>query len=140
MAAVGDHAGSGPVERILATAGPQVDVPVVMVELRLLGGAVGRPPAQPNAVCGRNAAYSLLVLGPNVPGVGDAVRAAGSAVIDAIDKYRAPGALVNFLGAATDAAQLQSAWPVGDRHWLLRIKSEYDPANLFTVGHGLVSG
>jgi hypothetical protein len=126
------------VEGILATAGPEVDVPLVMVELRLLGGAIGRAPARPNAVAGRNAAYSLLVLGPNVPGLADAVRACGSAVIEAVDKYRADGALVNFLGDATTPAQVRAAWDVEARQWLLRIKEDYDPANLFTMGHGLV--
>lgn len=135
-----DELSGDTVDRILAAAGPEVDIPLLAVELRLLGGAVGRPPAQPNAVAGRHAAYSLLVLGPNVPGVVDAVRAAGSAVIDAVDKYRAEGALVNFLGDATDAAQVRAAWGVDDRHWLLRIKADYDPNNLFTLGHSLVSG
>jgi hypothetical protein len=126
-----DELASDTVDRILATAGPQVDIPLVMVELRLLGGAVGRPPARPNAVAGRHGAYSLFVLGPNVPLIADAVRAAGSAVIDAVGKYRADGALVNFLGDATEPQQVRAAWD---------IKADYDPNNLFTIGHGLVSG
>ena len=110
-----------------------------MVELRLMGGAIGRQPAHPNAVAGRAGAYSLFVLGPQLPGITEAVVAAGEAVIESVDKYRADGALVNFLGDAVSARQVQDAWSPDYRDWLLRIKAEYDPTDMFTFGHALTA-
>lgn len=127
------------VDAILATAGPEIDVPLIMTEIRLLGGAIARPAAQPNAVAGRGGGYSLFVLGLNLPGLTEAVHAAGSAVIASVDKYRANCALVNFLGDAVTAPQVQAAWTVEDRQWLLRIKETYDPTNVFAFGHSLTT-
>jgi FAD/FMN-containing dehydrogenase len=127
------------IDSILAIAGPDVEVPLIMVELRLMGGAIARQPAQPNAVAGRNSAYSLFVLGPKVPGLTEAVRAVGTAVIDAVEPYRSEGALVNFLGDQMAPEQVRTAYTLENRQWLLRIKEEYDPTNMFTFGHALTA-
>ncbi|MCE3552938.1 FAD-binding protein [Pseudonocardia sp. RS11V-5] len=42
------------VDALLAVAGPQADVPLAMVEIRLLGGAIARRPEVPNAVASRS--------------------------------------------------------------------------------------
>src|SRR3954454_6867202 len=56
------------VDALFAAAGPDVDVPLVFAEVRHMGGALGRPAAVPNAVAGREGAFSLFVLGPAFPG------------------------------------------------------------------------
>ena len=55
------------VDTLLGVAGPDVEVPLAMVELRLMGGALGRPAEVPNAVAGREGAFSLSVVAPAPP-------------------------------------------------------------------------
>ncbi|MEV6926742.1 FAD-binding oxidoreductase [Dactylosporangium sp. NPDC051485] len=122
------------VERVLAAAGPQVDVPIVMIELRQLGGALARPPAVPNAVSGRGAGYSLFVIGVGVPELVPVVDAVTDRVL-AVDTV--PGGLINFSGHAGPEALLAN-WAPADRDRLLRIKRAYDPTNVFSGGQALV--
>ena len=64
------------VDAFLATAGPQLEIPLIMAEIRLMGGALARPATVPNAVPGRSAAYSVHRARPRRPGAG-AGRAGG---------------------------------------------------------------
>lgn len=125
------------VEPLLASAGPGADVPLILVELRHLGGALARPAAVPNAVAGRDAAFSVFVLGPAVPGLEEAVPAAAAAVTGALAPYDAGTRLVNFLGHTSDPADVAAAWSTDDATRLIALKHRYDPHALFTAGHAL---
>ncbi|GAA4258520.1 FAD-binding oxidoreductase [Dactylosporangium darangshiense] len=122
------------VEHVLEVAGPQVDVPLIMVEVRHLGGAFARPPAVPNAVSGRGAQYSLFVIGPGLPELTPVVDAVTDRVL-AVETM--PGGLINFSGHAGPEALLAN-WAPADRDRLLRIKHSYDPTNVFSGGQALV--
>lgn len=133
--------GSFPAEAadaLLATAGPGVDVPLVFAEIRHMGGALGRQPLVPNAVSGRNGAFSLFVLGPGVPGVVEAVEVAAARVIDALEPWHTSQKLFNFLGS-TDAgpAAVAAAYPPDAMARLFELKDRFDPHNLFRHGHAL---
>ena len=124
------------VEALVATAGPDVDVPLIMAEVRHMGGALGRPAVVPNAVAGRDAAFSLFVLGPMFPGLEQAVPAAAAAVIDALSPWHANGRLVNFLGTTDDGpAAVAAAYPTGVAFRLLELADRFDPYRLFRHGH-----
>jgi len=126
------------VDALLATAGLDVDVPLIFAEVRHMGGALGRQPLVPNAVAGRDGAFSLFVLGPGVPGVVEAVEAAAGRVIDALAPWHTTGRLLNFLGT-TDAgsAAVAAAYPTDVTSRLLELKDRFDPHNLFRHGHAL---
>jgi FAD/FMN-containing dehydrogenase len=126
------------VDALLATAGPGVDVPLIFAEIRHMGGALARQPLVPNAVSGRNGAFSLFVLGPGVPGVADVVEAAGGRVIEALAPWHISGRLFNFLGT-TDAgpAAVASVYPADAIARLLELKDRFDPYNLFRHGHAI---
>jgi FAD/FMN-containing dehydrogenase len=128
------------VEALLATAGPDVDVPLIFAEVRHMGGALGRPAAVPNAVAGRDGAFSLFVLAPWVPGIEGAAMAAGTAVIEALRPWHTSGRLFNFLGT-TDAgpAAAAAAYRSADAARLLELKDRFDPHGLFRHGHALQS-
>ena len=51
----------------LRTAGPDSGSPLVMAELRQLGGAARCEPAQPDAFCGRSARFNLMTGGVPLP-------------------------------------------------------------------------
>src|SRR4051812_32552685 len=125
-------------DALLATAGADVDVPLIFAEIRHMGGALGRQPLVPNAVAGRNGAFSLFVLGPGFPGVVDAVQAAAGRVIDALAPWHTTGRLFNFLGT-TDAgpAAVASAFPADATARLLELKDRFDPHNISRHGHAL---
>jgi FAD/FMN-containing dehydrogenase len=126
------------VDALLEVAGPGRGHALAMVELRLMGGAVGRPATPPNAVAGREGAYSLFTLGVLAPEVAAEVPAAGDRVHEALSPWGTGTALVNFLGGDTTPEQLLAAWRPEDRERLLRVKHAVDPHNLFRFGHALV--
>lgn len=125
------------VDALVATAGPDVQVPLVMVELRHLGGALARPAAVPNAVAGRDGAFAVFVLGPAAPGLEQAVPAAAAAVTTALAPYDAGSRLVNFLGDTPGPESVSAAWSPEAASRLVSLTRRYDPHGLFTSGHAL---
>ncbi|GGO21411.1 FAD-binding oxidoreductase [Microbispora bryophytorum] len=124
------------VEALLAVAGPAAQIPLAVVELRQLGGALARQPREPNAVGGREAAFTLLAIGAPVPELMDtAVPAAVRAVIEALAPWSTGGALINFQGGALAPEQISRAWPEETLRRLAKLREVYDPANLFRFGH-----
>ncbi|MCK0115667.1 FAD-binding oxidoreductase [Isoptericola sp. S6320L] len=103
--------------------------PVLMAEVRLLGGAVARPPAVPNAVGGRDAAYSLFVValgGPDRPA--EAER--GVRQVDAaLAPWSTGGSLLNFAGKREPAssARVRTAYGAQTYDRLLRLRRRSDP-------------
>lgn len=125
------------VDALLGTAGPGIECPLIFAELRHLGGALSRPAEHPNAVSGRDAAFSLYTLGLAGPGFDDIVPAAGRAVLNALAPFSAPGRLMNFLGSTTDPDEVASAWAPDVAARLGALKATYDPHHLFRIGHCL---
>lgn len=125
------------VDALLHVAGPGVDSPLVIVEIRQFGGALSRPAAVPNAVGGREAAFSVVVIGPYPPPLQKAVRAAGRNVLDAIQPWSTGSTQINFQGSATDPGSIRSAWApeVADR--LVAVKREWDPDGRFRFAYPL---
>ncbi|MGY1609802.1 MULTISPECIES: FAD-binding oxidoreductase [unclassified Geodermatophilus] len=129
------------VDALLAAAGPEVHVPLVMVEVRQLGGALGRPAPVPNAVTGRHAAWSVFVVAPMVPELAGVVPHVGRGVLAALAPWTATGALVNFLGDVEGPGEVLAAWDEQDGERLLAVKRSVDPGDVFSGGHALrVSG
>jgi len=119
-------------DALLAVAGPDVETPLAAVELRLLGGAVSRPPTVPNAAGGRDAAYSLHVVGAPVPELLPVVvPAAVAAVFEALAPWDTGSSQINFVGVANDPARLRRSWSpeVADR--LDGVRAAYDPSGRF---------
>jgi hypothetical protein len=119
------------VDVLLAHAGPGIDTPLVLVEVRLLGGAIARAPKVPNAMTVRDAAFSLYALavpeGPSAP----IAEAAAPALVDALAPW-AHRALVNLLGPA-GPERVQALWSDADRSRLLEIKDRYDPTGMLST-------
>ena len=119
------------VDALLAVAGPAVVSPLAMVEVRLLGGALARAPRVPNAVAGRDAAFSVFTVGVVAAVPVEVVAAAGAEVVDAVRPW-ARGGLINFLGQA-GPDRVGQLWGAADRARLLAIRERVDPAGLFTT-------
>ncbi|MGN6576214.1 MAG: FAD-binding protein [Nocardioides sp.] len=124
------------VDTLLAVAGPRSGAPLAMVELRLMGGALGRQPRVPNAVSGREGAFSLFTLGVLAPEIVDAVPAAGRGVLDAMAPWATGTTLVNWLGDA-GPSEVARAWRPEVHARLMQVKRAVDPDNVFRFGHAL---
>lgn len=118
------------IDTLLAVAGPDVDVPLVMVELRLMGGALARAAAVPNAVAGREGAYSLKVIAPAPPPLAQVVPLVTARVVDALQPWSTGTSFANFVGSA-GADGLKRAWPARTLDRLRHVKATVDPDNVF---------
>lgn len=123
------------VDTLLAAAGPQLDIPIIMIEVRLMGGALGRPAATPNAVPGRDGAYAVYVIGPAVPELAQVVPAIGKGILRALTPWKSPTAMINFLGDVTGPDEVAAAYPPAVLERLRQVKTAVDPNGVFSYGH-----
>jgi hypothetical protein len=123
------------VDALLDVAGPQRQIPLLMVELRLLGGALARQPKVAAAVAGRDAAFSILALGPGVPELAEVVPAVGRGVLGAVMPWAAQGVLTNFLGDVSGPTEVLNAYPPAMQQRLVAVKRSVDPRGVFGFGH-----
>lgn len=121
------------IDRVLEAAGPGVETPLLMVELRQLGGALGRAPDRAGALgalAGRFAMFSG----------GLPIDAATAAVIDehlaglraAMAPFDARSPYLNFAERPTDVA---SAFSDVAARRLGEVKAAYDPRGVFQANH-----
>lgn len=119
------------VDILLAAAGPDVEVPLVSVEVRRLGGAIARQPAHPNAVPGREAGYTLFAIGAPVPELFPIIPGVIRGVLAAMQPWRSQRTLPNFLGNANTPADYRDAWSPEVRFALDAVRAEVDPNGVF---------
>src|SRR5262249_712151 len=105
------------------------------VELRSLGGAFGRVPADATAFAHRDAEI-LLVAATMLPGgtaleMDDQALAAWPAVA-----AQASGAYTGFLGPTADT-DVAAAYPAATYQRLAVVKQRYDPGNVFRRNHNI---
>ena len=121
------------VDRLVEVAGRPQPSPLMLVEMRHLGGALGRPPAIPNAVTARDGAYSLMVAGVSSPGDGG-VAEAGTRVLEALRPWCTGGAVLNLAGEL-GPDELAAAWPPEVYARLKSLKRAVDPDNMLRFGN-----
>lgn len=122
------------VDAVLAAAGPDATTPLLMVELRRLGGALGRPPVHPNAVAGRSAGYSLFGLGVPMPEIAAMIPQALRDLHALAGPWDAHETMVNFAGTGLSAPEMLDCYPADIRRRLLDVKHAVDPATTFRLG------
>ena len=123
----------GLIDALLEVAGPDVEIPLAAVEMRLMGGALSRPATIPNAVAGRGGAYSLSVVAPAPPPMLAAAHAATARVTDALELWSTGSTLVNFAGNG-DATARSRAWTPTTLERLRWVKRAVDQSNVFGGG------
>jgi FAD/FMN-containing dehydrogenase len=113
------------------------DAPMKMAQIRALGGAFGRVPANATAFGHRDAKLMVAFLAMHAPVPAQAAQYARWAD-DALAalKSRAAGAYVNFL-ADEGQAGLAAAYPAATWDRLRRVKRQYDPENLFRLNQNI---
>ena len=129
--------GEEAVAELLELAGDGSDCPLLLIEIRPLGGALSRGGVLPNAVSGRDAAFLLFLVGLKVPEAVEAVTASIRAILAAMAPYSTGYTLVNFHGEPGDEADRARAWSPAVYERMRSAKSTYDPGNLLRFGHAI---
>ncbi|GLW05349.1 oxidoreductase [Microtetraspora sp. NBRC 13810] len=125
------------VDTLLSLAGPQAGT-ALAVELRHFGGAYARPPAVPNAVGGRDAAFSLFSGSLLDPARLAEARQAHDTVHGKMRPWSTGGTFANFLGVDdTTPGHVRTAYPPAVFARLTDVKTRFDPANLFRINHNI---
>ncbi|HSF26355.1 MAG TPA: FAD-binding oxidoreductase [Actinomycetes bacterium] len=125
------------VEAVLGVAGPQVETPLLMCEIRLLGGALARPAAVPNAVGGRDAAFGVETVAIPMGPAPEAALAAVESTVAALAPWSTGRTMVNFHGVPGDEADRARAWDEPTYQRLCALVRELDPAGMFRFGHAI---
>ncbi|MEW1551250.1 bagremycin/ferroverdin biosynthesis FAD-dependent oxygenase BagK/FevA1 [Streptomyces tsukubensis] len=119
----------GAADDLLSLAGPGSDCTDIVVELRHLGGALGRPPATASAIDHREAAYCLSTLA--LPGSRPAH------VVDGMAHRGTGRSYLNFLAGPGTAEAAERGYSPAAYARLGDIKARYDPENLFRFNHNI---
>jgi FAD/FMN-containing dehydrogenase len=128
-------------DALIAAVGPAVDTPVVMVEIRQLGGALADEPTVPNAVGNRDAAFQLFAGAFAEPGMEERFRAPLADLAAAMEPWSTGGKQANFLtGYDTAVDEVAKAYEPDIYQRLTQIKREYDPSDMFRINHNIPPG
>jgi hypothetical protein len=111
------------IDALLAAAGPQHELPLIIVELRAIGGAGLRG----TAGCVPRAPYLLGIVAPMVPPLVDVVPAVAHGVVDAMRPWSDGAVPVNFASPQTLAARPGACWNDADRARLAEVSRRVDP-------------
>lgn len=123
-------------EELLRQVGPGSNTPLLMAEIRLMGGALATGPDVEDVVPGRSSAFHLFLVGLNIPPVAGPAADAVARLSETMDPY-STGSLVNMHGPAGDARDRRRAWEPAVFDRLQTAKNIYDPQNLFRFGHAV---
>jgi FAD/FMN-containing dehydrogenase len=127
------------IETILRYAGPGAQSPLVLAEVRHMGGALSRAPEVPNAVGNRDETlYNVFLVAAGGPPDAAALHAYEQRLIDALAPWSTGRRYLNFMFAAdADPRTAALAYAPEAYERLAAIKRRFDPANLFRINHNI---
>ncbi|GAA5178777.1 FAD-binding oxidoreductase [Rugosimonospora acidiphila] len=128
-------------QALIAAAGPGLDTPVGIIEIRQFGGALAGEPRVPNAVGNRDAAFQLSAAGFGAPGMAEKFRAPLAALTQAMAPWTTGGKQANFLtGYDTTIEEVARAYEPDTFQRLVEVKRAVDPPNMFRINHSIAPG
>ena len=118
-------------------AGPESGAPLLLAELRQLGGALGRPAENGGALEKLDEEFVVFGLGmPMDPALGEAIDGALDTLADAMDPWAVERGYFNYAERPGDVEALLPA-EICER--LARVKRSWDPDDLILANHSLAS-
>jgi hypothetical protein len=127
-----DH-GDELMDALEAVAGPGSGSPLMMVELRQLGGALGRSGEHHGALDRVDGDFALFAGSPPmVPELAPVIDAHLSKVLAAVEPYATGARYMNFAERKTDTS---SAYAAATYDRLRAVKAAYDPADVIKANH-----
>jgi hypothetical protein len=125
------------IDKVVEVAGAASSSPLLSIEFRHLGGALGRPQPGNGATAAIDAAFVMFEVGMAMdPVMTAAVGAYLPVVKQAVARWDSGREYLNFAEQHTDVRRM---WPTEVYERLCEVKAEYDPAGLFLSNHPVPS-
>ncbi len=126
------------IEAFASVAGPESGSPLLLTELRQLGGALGRPADGAGALSHLDAGWALYSVGmPMTPELGEAIPAHLHKIEETMAPWRADGAYFNFREAPCD---VDAILPPDVCARLAEVKRKWDPEGRVVANHAVSLG
>ena len=130
-----DELSDAAVDTLVAAAGPDSGSPLLVVELRHLGGALARRPDEHGATATIDASFALLAVGiPMDAGVAAAIGTHLERVVTAMRLWDTGRRYLNFTEEPADPS---CAFPDGAYQRLRAVKAMYDPMDRIASNHAV---
>jgi hypothetical protein len=128
----------GAVDALVGVAGAGSGSPLLIVEMRLLGGALARTTDHPSPMGSRAARFGLNAIGATFrPEMADPINARLAHLVEATRPYQTGEAFLNYLELDPAADRVRAAYPAPDWERLVAVKERYDPGNLFRFNRNI---
>ncbi len=121
------------IDALLVEAGPGVNTPLLMVEIRHLGGAMEN--AANDAVGLRMSGYLIMTLAAVFPEIAAAIPSAIASVHEALAPFATGGSFVNLHGPVRSDDDRARPWSGDTVSRLTGLKERLDPDNRLRFGH-----
>ena len=129
----------GAIDALVEVAGPDSGSPLIMLEIRQLGGALAGAPDDLSPMGGGRAGYAMNGVGATfTPEMAAGVKAHLARVTEATREHQTGETYVNFM--ELDAAgedRVKAAYRPGDFERLVALKDRHDPGNLFRFNRNI---
>jgi hypothetical protein len=123
------------IDVFVSLAGPDSGTPLLLTELRQMGGAMGRPDANGGALSHLDAGWALLGIGmPMTPELEEAINGQLDRIKEELSPWRAEGGYFNFAERPCDA---DAILPPGVCARLAEVKRKWDPDNRIIANHAV---
>jgi FAD/FMN-containing dehydrogenase len=126
------------IDTLVRVAGAGSGSPLIMLEIRQLGGALARRPERLSPMGSGDARFSMNAIGATfTPEMARAVKAHLARLAEAIRPYRTGETFLNFVEEDPTPDRVRAAYPPEDWTRLVALKDEYDPKNLFRFNRNI---
>ena len=126
-------------ETLVELAGANSNSPLAVLELRQLGGALSRPPADLNPMGRSDSRFIMYGLGATpTPEMAQAVQAYLAYIAETVSSHASGATYVNFMDLyGTTLERVRAAYSPEDWERLVALKDRYDPDNLFRFNRNI---
>jgi hypothetical protein len=127
------------IDKLVKVAEVDSNSPLILLELRQLGGVLERLPADLSPIGRRDSKFTMEGVGATpTPEVAQAVQAHLAYVAEEMRPYETGATYVNFLELdVASADRVRAAYSPEDCERLVELKDRYDPDNLFRFNRNI---
>jgi hypothetical protein len=123
------------IEAFVGVAGPEAGSPLLLAEVRQLGGALGRPAEDGGALSALDADFAMLGVGmPMTPELGRAIEGSLDRLHDTMEPWAAAGGYFNFAERPCD---IDAILPPETCSRLGEVKRRWDPDDVIQGNHAV---
>jgi hypothetical protein len=123
------------IDAFVETVGPEAGSPLLLAELRHLGGALGRPAENGGALSKLDASFAMFGIGlPMTPELGQAIESHLDELHDTMQPWASEGGYFNFAERPCD---VEAILPAETCSRLAEVKRSWDPDGMILANHAL---